>query len=172
MLRKSPSTHTIRPKSSGHARRTRPRVADFFARRCEVLRDAVLLIVTDDSLLRWALYEALAAAHYRILACRDEVHAREILPKVQVDLALAIVDADTWAMSERARAFLRERWPHLPILVLSHPADGLEERAAELGLGGVLIKPFDVSTLVDTVNRIMVEAEKEREHLTAARAAS
>ncbi len=172
MSRKSPSTHKTRPISSVNGRHTRPRVADFSARRCEVLRSPVLLIVTDDSLLRWALYEALADAHYRILACRDEVHAHEILPKVQVDLALAIIDGDTWAMSDRTRAFLRERWPHLPILLLSHPVEGLEERAAEHDVAGVLIKPFDVSTLVDTVNRILVETEEEREHLTEAPATS
>jgi DNA-binding response OmpR family regulator len=172
MLRKSPPTHTIRPKSSTHARRSRPRGADFSAKGCEVLRSPVLLVVTDDSLLRWALYEALAAAHYRVLACRDEAHAREILPWVQVDLVLAIVDGDTWAMSDRTRAFLRERWPHLPILLLSHPVEGLEERAAEHDVADVLIKPFDVSTLVDTVNRIIGATQGGRERMTAALAAA
>ncbi len=167
MLRNSPSTHTIRPKSPAHARRTRPRVAEFSARGCEVLRSPVLLIVTDDSLLRWALYEALADAHYRILACRDEVHAREILPKVAVDLSLAIVDHDIWPMTARARDFLRERWPHLPILVLSHPAEGLEERVDELDLAGVLTKPFDVSALVDTVASILMAKARRAHHASS-----
>ncbi len=75
-------------------------------------------------------------------------------------------------MSDRTRACLRERWPRVPILLLSHPLEGLEERAAEHDVAGVLIKPFDVSTLVDTVDRIIGATEKKRERLTAALAAA
>ncbi len=148
MSMKSPATHA-----------TRPTGAHFSPRRREVPRSPVILVVTDDSLLRWAVYEALAAAHFRILACRDEAHAREILPKVEVDLSLAIVDADIWPITARAREFLRERWPHLPILVLSHPVEGLEDRLADLDIDGLLTKPFDVPMLVETVTD-MVAADQ------------
>jgi DNA-binding response OmpR family regulator len=167
MLRKSPPTHTTRPRSVATRRRSRPETADFSARRCEVLHCPVLLIVSDDSLLRWALYEALAAAHFRILACRDEAHTRQILPKIEVDLSLAIVDDDTWPMTADAREFLRQRWPHLPILVLAHPGEGLEERVAELDLAGVLTKPFDVAALVGTVTDILLAQVRRERHASS-----
>jgi len=155
MLRKTPPTHDLRTTPSAHGRQTRAVLPEISAQHCAVLPSPVVLVVSEDSLLRWALYEALAAAHFRVLTFRDEAHAREILPKVELQLSLAIVDDESWAMTRSARDWLRERWPHLPILVLAHPAEGLEDRVAELDLAGVLVKPFDVSDLLDTVARIV-----------------
>ena len=70
-----------------------------------------VLVVSQDGLLRWALYEALTATGLRVLSCADEAHAREVLPQVQTDFALAIIDDDTWPMTQGAREWLHLRWP-------------------------------------------------------------
>jgi DNA-binding response OmpR family regulator len=114
-----------------------------------------VLVVSKDSLLRWAVYEALTAAQFRALTCSDEAQAYEILPKIDVDLALAIVDDEAWPMTRSERHWLHARWPRLPILVLGHPGQGLEHRVTELGLADVLLKPFDVAHLVQTVERLV-----------------
>ncbi len=114
-----------------------------------------VLIVSRDGLLRWALYEALTAHGLRVLSCCDESHAREVLPQVRTNFAVAIIDDDTWQMTESERDWLHARWPRLPIVVLTHSGQGLEHRVEELGLAGVMLKPFDVAELVQLVDHVV-----------------
>lgn len=151
MLRKAPPITKLRS-----------RAPDFSPRDRGELPTPAVLVVSNDSLLRWALYEALTAARFRVLTCSDEAHAREILPQVHADFALAIIDDDTWPMTPGERKWLHLHWPHLPILVLAHPGQGLEDRVKELGLADVLLKPFDVSHLVQLVTRIVAPRTRAR----------
>ena len=128
---------------------------DFSAKRREDLRTPVVLVMSHDGLLRWALYEALTAAHFRVLTCSDEAHAREILPQVRADFDVAIIDNDTWPMTRSERNWLQVLQPELPMVLLAHPGQGLEHRIAELGLVDVVLKPFDVADLVQLVERIV-----------------
>jgi DNA-binding response OmpR family regulator len=127
------------------------RPPDFSPRNRENFPSPVVLVVSHDSLLRWALYEALAAAQFRVLTCSHEAHAHEILPHVQAQFAVAVIDDDTWAITRHERDWLHRRWPDLPIVVLAHPGQGLEHRVKELELADVVLKPFDVQDLVQVV---------------------
>jgi CheY-like chemotaxis protein len=89
------------------------------------------------------------------MSCSDESHAREILPKVDAEFALAIIDDGTWPLTPSERDWLHLRWPDLPIVVLTNPEQGLEHRIDELGLADVLLKPFDVTELVQLAERIV-----------------
>ncbi len=151
MMRNTPSI--------SHPRSAPP---EFSPRHREVLPTPAVLVVSQDSLLRWALYEALTAAGLRVLSCSDEPHAREVLPQVQTDFALAVIDDDTWPMTQSERDWLHLRWPHLPIVVLAHPGQGLEHRVEELGLAAVVLKPFDVPGLVQLVDRIVTAPVRTR----------
>lgn len=137
-----------------NGRRTPGSPPDFFPGRRGVLPSPVVLVVSEDSLLRWAVYEALTAAQFRVLTCSGEAQTHEILPKIDADLALAIVDDEAWPMTRSERRWLHARWPHLPIVVLAHPGQGLEHRLKDLGLADVLLKPFDVAHLVQMVERL------------------
>jgi DNA-binding NtrC family response regulator len=151
MMRKTPSiTH---PRSA---------TPDFSPRRREDLPTPAVMVVSQDSLLRWALYEALTTAGLRVLSCSDEPHAREVLPQVETDFALALIDDDTWPMTKSEHEWLHLRWPHLPIVVLAHPGQGLEYRVEELGLTEVVLKPFDVPHLVQLVERIIAAPVRTR----------
>jgi DNA-binding response OmpR family regulator len=130
----------------------------------------VVLVVSKDSLLRWAVYEALTAAEFRVLTCTGEAQAYEILPRIDVDLSLAVVDDDTWPMTRSERHWLHGRWPRLPILVLAHPGQGLEHRVKELGLADVLLKPFDVAHLVQMVERFVASQNGTEHHVEHANA--
>jgi len=123
----------------------------------------VVLVISTDGLVRWALYEALVAAGFRVLTSDDEAQTREILPKVDLELALAIIDEESWPLTEDARDWLRERWPQLPIILLAHPGDGVEERARDLQLG-VLTKPFDLPHLIETVTCTIRTAARHVPH--------
>jgi DNA-binding NtrC family response regulator len=170
MLKKTPPPtrkHRIQMRVSHRSPRPRPQN---FSTSCEVLPSPVILVVSHDTLLRWALHEALTAASFRVLVCNDEPHAREILPKVDVDFALAIIDDESWPMTARERHWLHSLWPELPIVVLAHPDQGLEHRVEELGLAEVVLKPFDVSQLVQTVERLLAVLVRTRHHIEHAKA--
>ncbi len=158
MARKAPTTPpTTKQKAilPINGRRTRPSPPNFFPRGRGDLPSPVVLLVSKDSLLRWAVYEALTAAQFRVLTCSDEAQIHEILPKIAADLALAIIDDEAWPMTHSERHWLHARWPHLPIVALAHPGQGLEHRLKDLGLADVLLKPFDVAHLVQTVERLV-----------------
>ncbi len=157
MLRKAPSI-TVPP----------PMLPDFSPRGREDLRIPVVLVVSKDGLLRWALHEAFTAAHLRVLTCCDEAHAREILPQVQVDFDVALIDDDTWPMTRRERDWLHMLWPDLPIVVLAHPGQGLEDHMHEHGLADVVLKPFDVGELVQLVERLVTAPVRSRRVADAA----
>jgi len=151
MPRRAPVIHS--------ARSTPPNI---FPRQREVLPSPAVLVVSRDGLLRWALYEALTAVRLRVLACCDEAHAREILPRVDTDFALAIVDDDAWPMTRTNREWLQRRWPDLPIVVLAHSGQGVEHRTQNLGLTHVVLKPFDVHDLVQLADRIIAAPVRTR----------
>jgi DNA-binding response OmpR family regulator len=135
----------------------------------------VVFVVSHDSLLRWAVYEALTAKRFRVLTCCDDANARQILPQVHADFGLAIVDDDTWPMTRSERNWLHLRWPHLSIVVLAHPGQDLEHRVKELGLADVVLKPFDIAHLVQLVERLVGPqsgAARAAEHATIGRSES
>jgi DNA-binding response OmpR family regulator len=150
MLSKTPSARKMWAISSP-AGRLHTAARELSTMRREVFPSPALLVVSTDGLLRWALYEGLVAAGFRVLTGSDEAHTRDILAKIDLDITLAIVDGESWPMTRETRDLLRERWPHLPIILLAHPGDGLEERVKELEVG-VLMKPFDLPHLIETVS--------------------
>jgi DNA-binding NtrC family response regulator len=160
MMRKAPSIT--------HPRSVHP---NFSARHREDLPSPAVLVVSKDSLVRWALYEALKAADLRVLTCSDEPHAREVLPQVQTDFALAIIDDDTWPMTRSEREWLHVRWPDLPIVVLAHPGQSLEDRLEELGPAEVMLKPFDVPELVQLAERMVTAPVRTRRNTDPSAAA-
>jgi DNA-binding NtrC family response regulator len=158
-----------RPTTATHPRHPWRRPLHNSGRR-EDLPSPVILVVVGDSLLRWALYEALVAARFRVLACEDEAHAHEILPKVDATLSLAIIDDGTWPMTTGERTWLHALWPDLPIVVLAHHGQGLEHRVKELGLAELLLKPFDVPHLVQVVERFLAAPVGTARHVAHANA--
>lgn len=166
MLTRTPPVHrnrAIRPANRHQARPTTPKIS---APDRGVLPDPAIVVVSQDSLLRWALYEALVAARFRVLPCSDEAHAREILPRVDAHPDLAIIDEEAWLMTRSERSWLHTLWPDLPIVVLAHHGQGLEHRLKELGLADVLFKPFDVAHLIQMVERLVAARRAEhRKHV-------
>jgi DNA-binding NtrC family response regulator len=121
----------------------------------EKSRSPVVLIMERDSLLRWALYETLADAGFRVLAPPDSPCAESWLHQIEQDLSLVLVDESSWPLTPAARAVLRDRWPALPIVVMLHSDDaGLEARTRRHGATEILVKPFDLPDLVHVAERL------------------
>jgi DNA-binding response OmpR family regulator len=150
MLRKTRSTRKPGAMSSHANGRRHATARELSALRGELSPSPVVLVISTDALLRWALFEALVAAGFRVLTCHDERQTREILPKVDLEIALAVIDEESWVLTEAARDRLRQRWPDMPIVLLAHPGEGAEARAEDLQVG-VVMKPFDLPHLIETV---------------------
>lgn len=119
----------------------------------------VILVVERDQLLRWALFEILADAGFRVLTAPDGPAALALIGQIDQDVALALVDDDTWPMTASVRAALQKRWPGLPFVVTLAMADPLvDARAREHGAAAVLIKPFDLNEVVREAQKLTARA--------------
>jgi DNA-binding NtrC family response regulator len=155
MLSKRPALRTL-AKASGAVRQNRSRHSGEISHiRRGISRDPVVLVVERDALLRWALYETLASAGFRVLAAPGSDCAEAWVRQIDQDLSLALIDDDAWPLTASARSALQARWPALPMVVMLHgESPAIEARMREQGATEVLIKPFDLPALVDLAERL------------------
>lgn len=115
-----------------------------------------ILIVERDELLRWALYETLREAGYRLLPIRDEAHTKQLIDHLPEPFAAAVIDHDAWPMTGASATWLRERWPGLPILVLADEAlPTLTQDVQQMGSADLMVKPFEIDELRARVARLV-----------------
>lgn len=111
-----------------------------------------MLVVDDDAGIRDTVKWILEYEGYRVETAFDGVDALEKLQEVRpglilLDLMMPRMDGETLAQTIRRDRRLQT----IPILVLSaFPCT--PEIQAELGIQGYLEKPFDVGTLVHSVD--------------------
>jgi DNA-binding NtrC family response regulator len=155
MLPKHAAPRTI-AKASDAVRQQRPhRTGENSHIRREISRAPVVLIVERDALLRWALYETLTTAGFRVLAAPGTACAEAWLHQIDQELSLALIEDDVWPLPGRVKAVLEARWPTLPIVVMLHGANpAIEARVRAHGATEVLVKPFDLPDLVDLAERL------------------
>jgi DNA-binding response OmpR family regulator len=155
MLPKHAAPRTL-AKASGAVRQQRPsRSGEISHIRREISRAPVVLIVERDALLRWALYETLSTAGFRVLAAPGTACAEGWLHQIDQELSLALIEDDVWPLPRPVKAVLQARWPTLPIVVMLHGENpAIEARVREHGATEVLVKPFDLPELVDLAERL------------------
>jgi hypothetical protein len=76
-----------------------------------ISRDPVVLVVERDGLLRWALYETLNDAGFRVLAAPTSACAETWLRQLDQDVSLALVDEDAWPLKPAVGAVLQIAGP-------------------------------------------------------------
>ncbi len=113
-----------------------------------------VLIVDDDFDIRSGMAEVLLLGGFEVCAVADGCSAIEAIDggfepdAVLLDYTMPRMDGAA------CLGILRQRWPHLPVLMVS--AVGKLPKLD--GLWGSLHKPVGVDQLVDTVKRMMVVA--------------
>jgi DNA-binding response OmpR family regulator len=119
---------------------------------------AHLLIAEDDELLRDGLRTIFTQAGHEVSTCVDGALAwaaiqTEAFDAVVLDLGLPQLDGF------QVLARLRQRWPTLPVLILT-ARDGVEDRVAGLNAGAddYLTKPFNLDELLARVQAMLRRA--------------
>ncbi len=119
-----------------------------------------VLVVDDEALIRWSVSEALAEAGWQVRQAGSGADARAavgewagILYVILLDLRLPDV-ADLSLLQE-----LRRQRPEIPILVMTAYGSPEQTRMAhDLGVVGVIDKPFDIRTVVSRVDEAYTAA--------------
>jgi len=116
----------------------------------------LILIVDDESLVRWSVAETLMGAGYHVLEAATGRDARSAIvdprqPIAAVLLDLKLPDDNGLDILDEIRRVRR----HCPVLVMTaYGAPEAIEHVLHVGAVGILPKPFDLDRLLDTVRRI------------------
>jgi len=116
------------------------------------MRESSILVVDDDVSIRSTVSEILDLEGYPVETAADGAEALRSVERsrpalVLLDMRMPILDG--WGF---ARA-LRERGIRLPILVMT-AAQNARTWAQEIGADGYVAKPFDLTDLLDAVERL------------------
>jgi two-component system cell cycle sensor histidine kinase/response regulator CckA len=115
--------------------------------------DGLVLVVDDEPAIRSLVHRSLENLGYTVLLAEHGGQALELLTRsmdpivlVLLDLAMPVMDgADT-------AAALHERWPELPILIMSGLADQDALRRLErVRIAGFVPKPFAPGQLAQAI---------------------
>ena len=113
-----------------------------------------VLVVDDESLIRWAVTEMLGDLGYRAVQAGDARGAiaaiSESAPFQIVLLDVRLPDADDLTLFNRLRSLVPDA---RIILMTAHGTPELRERALALGAFSVVSKPFELSELAALVSR-------------------
>jgi CheY-like chemotaxis protein len=124
--------------------------------RTETLEMATILLIDDDERLRRMVGRMLAGAGHQVIEAENGRAALASLPNCHPDLVITDVfmpEKDGIETTKEIRAML----PDIKILAMTGGGRGdrfyaLIERLATVG---VLQKPFDQTTLLDSVSRLL-----------------
>lgn len=111
-----------------------------------------VLVLDDDSLVRWAVRRSLERC-YDVVEAADGEAALDVLASSPVDLVisdLALLDGrmDGLAFIETAR---RRGYPSKFLILTAFETEEVDRRAFRLGVAGVLRKPVDLPSLFEVV---------------------
>jgi two-component system chemotaxis response regulator CheY len=111
-----------------------------------------ILVVEDDDEIRSVTVDALADEGYAVDQAVDGAAALDCAAAAPPDLILLDMRMPILSGWDFVREYRGRPGTHAPIVVMSAASD-TEARAAEVDADGVLIKPFDLDVLLDTVAR-------------------
>jgi CheY-like chemotaxis protein len=121
------------------------------------MSSAHVLIVDDDPDLQEVMALTLEAAGHRVSQALHGARALELVAREPPDLILLDMKMpvmDGWTFAAEFHARYGDRVP----LVVVTAAEDARSRARETGAAAWLGKPFDLDTLLETVERLLAHA--------------
>jgi DNA-binding NtrC family response regulator len=132
--------------------------AERFAMSPELLPGVRVLLVEDESLIRWALTQTLVAAGARVVEAADARSAIDALRAGAQGFDVAVLDVRLPDGSGLGLlATIRQSWPKTSVLLMTafDPPE-LWREACALGALGVVEKPFEL----DAMTRLILGAAR------------
>lgn len=128
---------------------------------------ASVLIVEDDPTLRMALVDTLELENFHVFEAENGKEALLQLMHHDVDVIVSDVQMDEMDGSELLQV-VREKYPSIPFVMMTAHAS-VERAVAAMrdGATDYLQKPFDASSLVNTVSRMTQSARLEPDGMVA-----
>ncbi len=125
---------------------------------------STVLIVDDDSSIRWVLARALSNAQFKVLSCDSGQQAISIIESNPPQLVITDIQMNGMDGLELL-ATINHKWPELPVIMITAYADtDLATKTHELGAFDYLPKPFDINHVIKLCQRA-VDSQKERQEL-------
>ena len=118
---------------------------------------ARVLVVDDESLIRWSLAETLAGSGYEVTEARDGASAIQAFASSPGGTDVVLLDLRLPDSGDlRVLAAMRQLSPEVPVIVMT--AFGTPElltEALRLGAFAVIDKPFDMSAIRPLIERAL-----------------
>ena len=125
---------------------------------------STVLIVDDDSSIRWVLARALSNAQFKVLSCDSGQQAISIIESNPPQLVITDIQMNGMDGLELL-ATINHKWPELPVIMITAYADtDLATKTHELGAFDYLPKPFDINHVIKLCQRA-ADSQKERQEL-------
>jgi CheY-like chemotaxis protein len=123
------------------------------------VRDTILLVEDEDS-LRAIVADRLVYYGFEVRTARDGHECLDAVRQAIPDLILLdlrIPGIDGWTVMAR----LRERWPSIPVVILSASSErDAAQKATAQGAAAYLLKPFEPDELKKTVFQALESIRK------------
>ncbi len=120
----------------------------------------IILIVEDDFDLMWMIHKLLSSSGFQVLTAVTAAQAIEVFSRYIFEIAVVILDLSLPDKDgeEVAMEFLKVL-PEIPIIITTGSEDQAQRNRLErLGVSAYLIKPFDLTELVRTIDRLIQHA--------------
>lgn len=118
-----------------------------------------ILLADDDPGVRESLAAALHSAGYTVLPARDGQEALNLMLVADIDLVLLDLNMPVkngWDTFEQISA----KHPLVPIIIITARPNQLFTALAA-GVGALLEKPMDIPTLLQTMEKLLVESAEQ-----------
>lgn len=114
-----------------------------------------VLVVDDDSSIRWVLARALNNAQFKVLSCDSGQQALELINQAQPQLVITDIQMSGMSGLELLET-INQQWPDLPVIMITAYADtDLASKTHELGAFDYLPKPFDINHVIKICQRAL-----------------
>ena len=128
-----------------------------FPQRSEKSTAATVLVVDDESLVRWSLAETLGAEGYAVTGAEDGQSAIHALSSQPGNIDVVLLDVHLPDCDDlRVLSAMRRVSPCVPIVVMTaFGTPDLLDEARRLGAFAVITKPFDMQEVGPLIERAL-----------------
>lgn len=114
---------------------------------------AKVLIVDDEVAITEFLSETLQEEGHSVYVCHNGKQALQLIYQQQLDLILLDISMPVMGGDQVLQQLRSNSHSTLPVIVLS--AQNHIEQYMDIGATAVLAKPFEITTLLDTIDQVI-----------------